>query len=92
MWLTLATLNNSREKWEDLKYIYDDSAEDNNVGIILAREYEHEVHAVSAIDVTEVKAVLERITDSMDSRALTLVTGVGAVFGALIGVIIGHFI
>ena len=90
MWLTLATLDRARQNWSRLKYIYDDAAIDNNRGIVFNSEYEHEVHGTSEVDASEVRSALERITNTPDSRALILSTGVGAVVGAVIGAIVGH--
>jgi hypothetical protein len=92
MWLTLATLDGARQDWTRLKYLYDDAIGDDNVGIVFANEYDHEVHATSAIDVTEVRSALERITNSLDMRALILATCLGAVVGALIGALAGSLL
>jgi hypothetical protein len=92
MWLTLASLDRCRQRWGDLRNMYDDSVERGNSGLVLAYEYQREVHATSTVDVTDVRSTLERIANTMETRALTLATGIGAVAGAIIGALIGHFI
>jgi hypothetical protein len=90
MWLTLATLDRARQDWSKLRYLYDAAAGDDNIGVVFSSEYGHEIHGTSEIDVSEARSVLERITNTLDSRALILSTGVGAVVGAIIGAIVGH--
>jgi hypothetical protein len=92
MWLTLATLDRARQSWSRLRYIYDATADGENIGVVFSNEYGHEVHGTSEVDVSEVRSALERITNSLDSRALILATCAGAVVGAVIGAIVGSLI
>jgi len=87
--LDLATLENVRGDWARSKQIYDESTKDGNVGIVFASEYVLGTKAVSTIDTTEARSAIERMTGSLDTRALVLATAIGAIAGALVGALIG---
>ncbi len=92
MWLTLATLDEARQDWAYLKYLYDNAAEDGNKGAVFDSEYINEINSTSAIDVSEARSALDRITNTLDTKAVVLATSAGAIFGALIGALAAHFI
>jgi hypothetical protein len=86
--LDLATMENVRGDWARAKQIYEDSAKSNNVGVVFGSEYELGAGAVSTLDVTEARSAIDRMTGSLDIRALVLATAVAAVVGALIGALV----
>lgn len=92
MWYTLIIVDGARRNWSNLRYAYDGIAERYNLGIVFEPEYAAEVHSTSAIDVKETRSALERITNSLDTRALILATCLGAIVGALIGALVGSLI
>jgi uncharacterized membrane protein len=85
-------MENVRGNWARVKQIYDESATNRNVGVVFGSEYELGAGAVSTIDVTEARSAIDRVTGSLDIRALVVATAIGAIVGALLGALVGHFI
>lgn len=90
--LDLVTLERARSDWARTRALYDDSAQSRNSGVVFKREYELGVSAVSTIEVREPQSAIERVTGSLDTRALVLATALGAIVGALIGAIVGSLL
>jgi hypothetical protein len=87
--LDLATLEHVRADLARFRKIYDDAAQDANSGLVFKHEYELGLGIISTIEVSEARSAVDRVTASLDTRALVLATSLGAIVGALIGAVVG---
>jgi hypothetical protein len=89
--LDLATIEHVRAGWSRTQKVYEDSAQKGNVGVIFSHEYGLSLNAMSTIELAEAHAAIERVTGSLDTRSLILVTAIASIIGAVIGALIATF-
>jgi hypothetical protein len=87
LWLRLATIEDNLRHWRDSKAAFDGGIQDGT-DLIFAHEYADGATTLDAIDVEDLRAAVDRMSQRADARTVTAATIGGAIAGGAVGGII----
>lgn len=88
LWLRLATLEQNRRKWGEVRHIYETSTAASGFDLLFGVEYPQEVNSVEGIEVDNLRSAVEQMTVRADSRGVIVATITGAIAGGAIAGIV----
>lgn len=84
LWLRLATLEQNRRSWGEVRHVYDTSVSASGYGVLFGIEYPQEVNSVQGLEVGSLRSAVEQMTLRADTRVVALSTLSGAIAGGII--------
>lgn len=93
LWVAVSQVEMHKRDWDELRRRFHERASKNKIETLFPLDYSDDETAVDSLDLSLVRSALEDASTRLDSRRLTMATGLtaaAAVAGALLGSVVGH--